>query len=262
MPVLDDRIALVTGSARGIGKGIAVRLARDGATVVIADILDDLAEHTAEEIRASGGRARRLTLDVTDSGSVERGFTSVIEEFGRIEILVNNAGVHLVKPITDCTDADWEFVFNINARGAFYCLRTAAGYMKQQRWGRIINIVTILTGTPYSSLYEASKHALMGLTKCLMYELAPYGITVNAVSPGAVDTELLQKGIREKAVSSGMTVEEIYCQIASTTPLGRLCTPEDVAAAVAFFVSPDGGYVTGEIIHATGGTFHQNLGRK
>jgi len=262
MRALDNRIALVTGSARGIGKGIAARLARDGATVAVADALADRAEQTAEEIRKAGGQAKSFRLDVTDSTEVERAFASVVQEYGRLEILVNNAGVHLVKPITDYTDEDWDYVFNVNARGVFYCLRAAARYMKEQRWGRIVNIVTILSGTPYSSLYEASKHAVMGLTKCLMYELAPYGITVNAVSPGAVDTELLQKGIREKALSSGMTVEEIYAQIAATTPLGRLCTPEDVAAAVAFFVSPDGGYVTGEIIHATGGTFHQNLGRK
>lgn len=262
MRALANRIALVTGSARGIGKGIAARLARDGATVAVADALADRAEQTAEEIRNAGGQAKSFHLDVTDSTEVERAFASVVQEYGRLEILVNNAGVHLVKPITDYTDEDWNYVFNVNARGVFYCLRAAARYMKEQRCGRIVNIVTILSGTPYSSLYEASKHAVMGLTKCLMYELAPYGITVNAVSPGAVDTELLQKGIREKALSSGLTVEEIYAQIAATTPLGRLCTPEDVAAAVAFFVSPDGGYVTGEIIHATGGTFHQNLGRK
>ena len=102
----------------------------------------------------------------------------------------------------------------------------------------------------------------MGLTKCLMYELAPYGITVNAISPGAVDTELLKKGIREKAASAGLSVEDIYRQIASTTPLGRLCTPEDIAGTVAFLASPDADYITGELIHVTGGTYHQNLGRK
>jgi len=141
-------------------------------------------------------------------------------------------------------------------------MRAAARQMITQRSGKIINIVTILTGTPFSSIYEASKHALMGLTKCLMYELAPYGITVNAISPGAVDTELLKKGIREKAASAGLEVQSIYDQITSTTPLGRLCTPEDVAGAVAFLASPDGDYITGELIHVTGGTFHQNLGRK
>lgn len=262
MPVLDGKIALVTGSARGIGKGIATRLARDGACTVIADMRGEMAETAAAELRAAGLTAVARQLDVTNSADVERTFAAVAAEFGRLDILVNNAGVHLVKPVTEYSDADWDFVMNVNARGAFFCLRAAARIMQPQKWGRIVNIVTILTGTPFSSLYEASKHALMGLTKCLMYELAPYNITVNAVSPGAVDTELLQKGIREKAESSGMTVEEIYGQIAQTTPLGRLCTPEDVAAAVAFFVSPDGGYVTGELIHATGGTFHQNLGRR
>lgn len=259
---LENRVALVTGSARGIGKGIAERLARDGAIVVVADLMEDAARATAEGLSRQGRQAVSRRLDVRDSRDVDRVFASVVEEFGRLEILVNNAGVHLVKPITEYTDSDWDFVMNVNARGTFYCLRAAARAMQKQRWGRIVNIVTILTGTPYSSIYEASKHAVMGLTKCLMYELALYGITVNAVSPGAVDTDLLKKGIREKAESSGISVEEIYKQIESTTPLGRLATPEDVAAAVAFFVSPDGSYVTGELIHATGGTFHQNLGRR
>ncbi len=258
---LNDRIALVTGAARGIGFGIARRLALEGATVVIADLLLER-EQAAAELESEGLRAVPLSLDVRDSHEVTRAFEWVTGEFGKLDILVNNAGVHLVRPITEYTDEDWQFVMDVNARGPFFTMRAAAKVMKERRAGKIINIVTILTGTPYSSLYEASKHALMGLTKCLMYELAPYGITVNAISPGAVDTELLKKGIREKAESSGMSAEEIYAQIATTTPLGRLCQPEDVAAAVAFLASPDGDYITGELIHVTGGAFHQNLGRK
>jgi 3-oxoacyl-[acyl-carrier protein] reductase len=243
---------LVTGGARGIGRGIVERLATEGATVVSADV------RPSQESPS----IRPLQMDVTDAGSVNEGVTQVEREFDRLDILVNNAGVHLVKAIEDYTDADWDFVMNVNARGPFHTIRAAVGGMKRRKYGRIVNIVTILTGTPYSTLYEASKHAVMGLTKCLMYELASFNITVNAVSPGAADTELLKKGIREKAQSSGMSVDDIYSQIASTTPLGRLCQPADVAAAVAYFVSPDADYVTGEIIHATGGTFHQNLGRR
>lgn len=153
MRALDNRIALVTGSARGIGKGIAARLAHDGATVLVADALADRAKQTAEEIRKAGGQTKSLRLDVTDSNEVERAFSSVIQKYGRLEILVNNADVHFVKPITDYTDGDWDYVFNVNARGVFYCLRAAARYMKEQRWGRIVNIVTIISGTPYSSMY-------------------------------------------------------------------------------------------------------------
>jgi len=251
----------VTGAARGIGFGIARRLALEGATVFIADILPER-EQAAERLESEGLRVAPLALDVRDSRQVTEAFELALKQFGKLDILVNNAGVHLVKPITDYTDEDWQFVMDVNARGPFFTMRAAAKHMKERRSGKIINIVTILTGTPYSSLYEASKHALMGLTKCLMYELAPYSVTVNAVSPGAVDTDLLKKGIREKSESSGMTVEEIYAQIVSTTPLGRLCQPEDIAAAVAFLASPDGDYITGELIHVTGGAFHQNLGRK
>jgi NAD(P)-dependent dehydrogenase (short-subunit alcohol dehydrogenase family) len=257
-----DKIALVTGGARGIGLGISRRLAAEGAITIIGDVREDLARESALNLVADGLQVSARKLDVTGSRGVEDAITGIVKEHGQLDFLVNNAGVHLVKPITEYTDDDWSFVMDINARGPFYTMRAAARHMIPRRTGKIVNIVTILTGTPYSSLYEASKHAVMGLTKCLMYELAPHGITVNAVSPGAVDTELLKKGIREKAESAGVTPEYIYEQIASTTPLGRLCTPEDVAAAVAFLLSSDADYITGELIHATGGTFHQNLGRR
>jgi NAD(P)-dependent dehydrogenase (short-subunit alcohol dehydrogenase family) len=259
---LKDKIAVVTGGARGIGFGIVERLAAEGALAVIADLEAGLGEDAARRVISSGGRAVARALNVRDSTSVEGLMTGVVQEFGRIDILVNNAGVHLVKPITDYSDADWAFVMEINARGPFFAVRAAARHMIAQRSGKIVNIATLLTGTPFSSIYEASKHALMGLTKCLMYELAPYGITVNAISPGAVDTELLRKGIREKAASAQVTEDFIWNQIAATTPLGRLCTPEDIAGTVAFLASSDGDYITGELIHVTGGTFHQNLGRK
>ena len=259
---LEDRMALVTGGARGIGLGISRRLASEGATTIIGDVQLEAAQAAADEIARDGFRCTALRLDVRDSKNVNAVVDTVVSNHGRLDILVNNAGVHLVKPITEYTDEDWAFVFDINARGPFFTMRAAARHMIRQRSGKIVNIVTILTGTPYSSLYEASKHAVMGLTKCMLYELAPYGITVNAVSPGAVDTELLKKGIREKAASAGVTSEYIYEQIAATTPLGRLCTPEDVAATVAFLVSADADYITGELIHVTGGTFHQNLGRR
>ena len=261
MERLTNQVALVTGAARGIGFGISKRLAQEGATVIVADVLETAGTEAAAALVAAGHRAVARAFDVRDSAHVDAVLDGIVGDFGRIDLLVNNAGVHLVKPITDYTDADWQFVFDVNARGPFFTMRAAARHMKTRRAGKIVNIVTILTGTPFSSLYEASKHAVMGLTKCLMYELAPYGITVNAISPGAVDTDLLKKGIREKAAAAGVTTEFIYDQIARTSPLGRLCTPEDIAAAVAFLASADGDYITGELIHVTGGTFHQNLGR-
>lgn len=259
---LKNRVALITGGARGIGLGITRRLAAEGALTVIGDLQMEMAVEAAAAIAGEGIQCVARPLDVRDSASVEEALASIVSEFGKLDILVNNAGVHLVKAITDYTDADWAFVMEINARGPFYTMRAAARHMIPQRSGKIVNIVTLLSGTPFSSIYESSKHALMGLTKCLMYELAPYGITVNAIAPGAVDTELLKKGIREKAAAAGVTVGYIYDQIAATTPLGRLCTPDDIAGAVAFLASPDGDYITGELIHVTGGTFHQNLGRK
>lgn len=203
MGALNNRIALVTGSARGIGKGITARLARDGATVVVADALADRAEQAAEETRSAGWQAKSFRLDVTDITEVERVCASVIQQYSRLEILVNNADNHLMKRITNHTDEGWNYVFNVNASGVFYCLRAAARCRKEQRWGRIVDVFTILTGTPHSSFYEASKRAVMDLTKCLMYELAPYGITVNAVSSGAVDTTFYKKEFGKRHCPQG-----------------------------------------------------------
>ena len=196
-----------------------------------------------------------IGLDVTSSASVDAAVAGVIERHGRIDILVNCAGVHLQKLVIDMTDEDWDRVQRVNARGPFLTCRAVARPMMRAGTGRIVNIVTRLGfGNPYSSAYVASKNALWGFTQTLAIELAAYGVTVNAVAPGHVGPGTgMEKQFREKAAALGMTWEAFEAQVIRTIPVGRWCRPDDVAAAVAYVVSPEAAFVTGELINVTGG---------
>ena len=243
-------VAIVTGGAGGIGRAIAARLAAGGAHVVAADM-----DEAATVASAAAYRGEGIGLDVTNSASVDAAVAGVMERHGRIDILVNNAGVHLQKLVIDMTDEDWDRVQRVNARGPFLTCRAVARPMMRAGSGRIVNIVTRLGfGNPYSSAYVASKSALWGFTQTLAIELAAYGVTVNAVAPGHVGPGTgMEKQFREKAVALGMTWEAFEAQVIRTIPVGRWCRPDDVAAAVAYVVSPEAAFVTGELINVTGG---------
>jgi NAD(P)-dependent dehydrogenase (short-subunit alcohol dehydrogenase family) len=246
---LRGRVAVVTGAASGIGKAVATRLGVEGSSVVIADANHEDAVTTAAEL---GGLAVRT--DVTDSGSVDELAKTVIDQFGRIDILVNNAGVHIQKLAIDLTDEEWNQIQNVNVRGCFYACREFAPHMMQLESGRIINIITRLVGNPFSSAYIASKSAIWGFTQCLALELAPYGVAVNAVAPGHVALGTgMETQFRAKAEKMGMSWEQFQESVLSTIPLGRWCTPEDVAATVAFLASDEAEYITGEQLNVTGG---------
>ena len=197
----------------------------------------------------------RQPLDVTDSASVDAAIGAVLDLHGRIDVLVNCAGIHLQKLVIDMTDDDWDRIQRVNARGPFLVCRAAARPMMRAGSGRIVNIVTRLGfGNPYSSAYMASKNALWGFTQCLAIELAGYGVTVNAVAPGHIGLGTgMEKQFREKADALGLTWEAFEAQVLKTIPVGRWCTPDDVAAAVAYVVSPEASFVTGEMINVTGG---------
>ena len=243
-------VAIVTGGAGGIGRAIAARLAAGGAHVVAADM-----DEAATVASAAAYRGEGIGLDVTNSASVDAAVAGVMERHGRIDILVNCAGVHLQKLVIDMTDEDWDRVQRVNARGPFLTCRAVAWPMMRAGSGRIVNIVTRLGfGNPYSSAYVASKSALWGFTQTLAIELAAYGVTVNAVAPGHVGPGTgMEKQFREKAVALGMTWEAFEAQVIRTIPVGRWCRPDDVAAAVAYVVSPEAAFVTGELINVTGG---------
>lgn len=246
---LENQVALVTGGAAGIGRAIATRLSGEGAKVVIADIDGDQAQATAGELGGFG-----VPTNVTDSASVNALVETTVEHFGRLDIVVNNAGVHIQKLLKDLDDDDWENIANTNSRGCFYVCRAAAPHLMKQEGGRIVNVITRLTGNPFSSAYIASKYAVWGLTQCLALELATYNVTVNAVAPGHIGLGTgMEKWFRAKAELLEQDWQTFEENVLKSIPLGRWCTPEDVAAAVAYLASKEAGFITGEQINVTGG---------
>lgn len=271
MSRLAGKVALVTGSGRknGIGAICAGRLAKEGAAVVVTDIDTPFSEFpnykvgakdelalVAEEINSSGGRALPLFADITSPEAVEKMAGEAIKEFGKIDILVNNAGGSPgPAPLTQFTLEAWEKTLAINLTGTFLCCREIVPSMIGSGGGKIINISSRAAnnGALWMHAYSAAKAGMLGLTKSMALELAPFNICVNALCPGDIQTELKQWGLEMEAGVKGTTVETLKEQIADATPLGRLGTPEDVAALVAFFASSDSDYLTGEVVSISGG---------
>jgi len=242
---LEGRVAIVTGASRGIGKAIAETLARRGADLVIADINDEIALATAKEISSETGQKTIVVqVDVSSFESAKTMVDKSLAEFGRIDILVNNAGVTRDNLIMRITEEDWDFVLNINLKGAFNCSKAAIRPMMKQRYGRIINISSVsgLAGQAGQTNYSASKAGLVGFTKALAREVASRNITVNAVAPGFVPTALTVN-----------LPEELKEWMLKVTPLGRMGKPEEIAYAVAFFASDESAFITGQVLSVDGG---------
>ena len=241
----EKKVALVTGSARGIGRAIAETLASRGASLVIADLRTELAAATALEIAASTGqRTLAVAVDVVNSDSVKAMVDKVLAEFGRLDILVNNAGVTRDNLIMRMEEADWDLVLDINLKGAFNCSKAVVRTMMKQRSGRIVNISSVsgLWGQAGQANYSASKAGLIGLTKALARELGSRQITVNAVAPGFIPTDLTKDLPTELKDASLKRI-----------PLGRWGSPQEIAAAVAFLASDEAGYITGHVLSVDGG---------
>lgn len=243
---LNNKIALVTGAAQGIGRDIALALANDGADVAICDVNMEAAQKTAADIEAKGRKSLALKTNVASSAEVNAMVDQVIEKFGRIDILVNNAGITRDGLILRMKDEDWDLVLSINLKGAFLCAKAGLKYMTKQRSGTIINIASIVgaMGNAGQANYVASKAGLIGLTKTIAREYANRGVTANAVAPGFIDTAMTQ------ALSDNVRTE-----LAKQIPMGKLGTPEDVANAVRFLASPSASYITGQVIHVNGGMY-------
>lgn len=238
-------IAVVTGASGGIGAEIAKRLAQDGFSVaLIYNRNAEKAQKTADEITLSGGSAKTYKCDVRDSSEITSAIEAIERDFGEISVLVNNAGISEQKLLTDITDSDWENMISTNLSGAFYFCRAVLSYFIHRKSGRIINISSMWgeTGGSCEVHYSAAKAGLIGLTKALAKEVAPSGITVNAVSPGVINTEMVTKLGKDTV---DMLREEI--------PVMRLGTPEDVANAVSFLADDRASYITGQIISVNGG---------
>ena len=258
---LGGRGAIVTGAGRNIGRGIALRLASEGASVAIADSDLEAGESVAEEIRRRGGRAISLLTDVTDAAQVEKMVADTVIEFGRLDIMVNNAGILSMSPALDIEASDWDRHFAVNTKGVLFCSQAAGRQMLAQGdGGRIICIVSTagrlpsFPDTPIAS-YVASKHATMGLIQQMSQELAPHGVLMNAVFPGIVDGEMLHSIHRTIAAQTGETYEEVRERVLKQIPMGRYQTPDDVANVVAFLASSDANYSVGQVFDVNGGAF-------
>jgi 3-oxoacyl-[acyl-carrier protein] reductase len=243
--LLNGRTALVTGASRGIGRAIALRLAAEGAAVALLDVRETGA--AVEGIRGAGGRALGFRVDITDPAAVEAVVAETVRSWGKVDILVNNAGVIARGTLLELTPEAWKRVLEVNVNGTFHCCRAVVPQMIARGYGRILNITSVagktgdITAAP---VYGTSKGALNALTKSLARQLAAHGITVNAIAPHAIETDMSAEWSAEKR-----------SEVLRGIPLGRLGKPEEVAAAAAFLVSGEAGYITGEILDLNGGFF-------
>jgi meso-butanediol dehydrogenase/(S,S)-butanediol dehydrogenase/diacetyl reductase len=261
MTTTDDghgRTALVTGGARGIGRGIALRLARDGFDVAVADLPEMRAESeaTAEDIRAEGRRSAAIDVDVSDPGRVDDMIAATVKQLDRLDVMVANAGIAQVAPLLDVTPEDFDRLISINLRGVFLCYTAAARQMiSQGDGGKIIGAASIAAHKGFAMLghYSASKWAVRGLTQAAAQEWAPHGITVNAYCPGIVGTKMWDYIDEKLAEAQGLQKGEAIAKFSELITLGRVETPDDVAAFVSYLASPDSDYMTGQSVMIDGG---------
>ncbi|PLR75693.1 diacetyl reductase [Bacillus sp. V3-13] len=253
--VSNERTALVTGSGRGIGRAIALRLAKDGFNVVVNDIDLDNAETVVKEIKELGRESFSIQADVSKRDQVFDMVQTVVKHFGQLDVMVSNAGIAQIKPLLEVTDEDLQQIFEINVYGVLYCLQAAAEQMKKQKHGKIISAASIASYKGFSLLgiYSATKFAVRGLTQAAAQELAQFGITVNAYCPGIVDTQMWD--LIDEKIGEYMNLEkgEAFKQFTQSITLGRPETPEDVAKFVSFLASPDSDYMTGQSVIIDGG---------
>jgi len=249
------KTVLVTGASRGIGAGIALRFAREGANVVVSDVAPHV-EETAKQIAALGVRAIPVLCDVTDRAQVEALYDRAMKEFGRLDVSVQNAGVITIAPIDRLTEAEWNKVLAVNTTGVFLCCQAAAKHMMKQRSGRLINTASgqARQGFIYTPHYAASKFGVIGITQSLAKELAPFGITVNAFCPGIIETDMWAYNDQAWGKLLGnYKPGELMAEWVRNIPMKRAGTPEDVAGAIAFLASDDAAYITGQTLNIDGG---------
>lgn len=244
---LKDKVALVTGSGRGIGRAIALRMAKEGAKVVVNSVHSETSDAVKKEIESDGGRAISIPCDVSKQQDVERLIESVKHEFGTIDILVNNAGINIVKPAVEMTEEDWDQVLSVNLKSIFLCSKAAARLMIPNNHGRVINIASIVGINPFPNRapYASSKAAVIMLTRELAIEWARHGIMVNAIAPGFFLTDLMNEKIREGAISEKGILKRV--------PMGRFGLVEEIGNLAVFLSSDESSYITGQCIAIDGG---------
>jgi len=241
---LENKVAFITGAAQGIGRDIALKFAAEGADIVVGDINLEKATKTQSEIEALGRKALALEIDVTDYAKLDETINKILDKFKKVDILVNNAGITKDNLLLRMSDAEWDAVLNVNLKGTFNCTKSVSRLMIKQRYGKIINIASIIgiIGNPGQANYSASKAGIIALTKTAAKELASRNINVNAVAPGFIQTEMTAK-----------LPEELKQKMQGAIPLGRFGSPVDVAAVCVFLASEDASYITGQTIIVDGG---------
>ncbi len=261
MTVLQDKIVLVTGAGAGIGRAIALAMAENGATVAAADIDLAAAQRTAADAAGNNRRAIAIEADCGDVASIDAMIARTVAEFGRLDVIVNNAGVTRFADIMDLTEADWDRIHRVNAKGVFFCLQRAAREMMKQfnqdgGGGRVINMASI-SGRGYAgasnAAYAASKGAVIALTKMAAQQLGRYDINVNAICPGVTRTELGARNAVGRAAARGITIEQMYAEQEAAIPIRRANTPDDIAAMAVFLAGPGARNITGQSYNVDGG---------
>jgi len=244
--MLKDKVAVITGASRGIGRIIALELAKQGAKVVLSARSAEALDKVVEEVQAAGSEALAVSGDVSNSNDAARLFSEAVAAYGKVDILVNNAGITRDGLIMRMKDEDWDSVMDINLKGAFFCSREAAKLMTKSRFGRIINISSVVgeMGNPGQANYCASKAGMLGMTKSMARELARRNVTVNAITPGFIETDMTEE-----------LSEKVRNELAAQIPLGRFGSSEDIAHAVLFLASDGAGYITGQTLGVNGGMY-------
>lgn len=253
---LKDRVAIVTGGGAGIGRSVCVNMVKEGAKVGVADINQEAALETAEMIEKEDGEALALKMDVTLKADVQAMTAQVLKTYGKIDILVNNAGTDIKGAITELTERTWDTLMDINLKGVFLCTQAVSHSMIERRYGRIVNISSMAgkTGEPLTSPYCATKFGVIGFTQSIALELGKHNITVNAVCPGPVDTDLIRQSVAQSAKIKGMAPEDFLQEFfINPTPLGRIAQPVDIARAVIFLASDEAEFITGSTLNVSGG---------
>lgn len=249
-PRFEGKVAVVTGAAQGIGAATARRFAAEGATVAVVDLTEERAQAVAKEVRESGATALAVGCDVSDAAQVDAAVDGIVAELGKIDVLVNNAGVTRDNLVFKMTEEDWDVVLDVNLKSVFLLSRAAQRHMVPAKSGRIVNLSSISArGNRGQANYAAAKAGIQGVTSALAIELGPFGITVNAVAPGYVATPMTEATAQRVGVSPEQAQEAAAAQI----PVRRVAQPEDIAAVITFLASDDAQYVTGQTIYATGG---------